>query len=282
MATLPLELEREIFELVAYSQPLFVPTLSLVAKRVKAWVENLLYRVVVASDPNAITYEMPCPDFRASQIKNLPPSVLRNSVRHLFLHTVPEEGAKFLLSHCENLDDLWISAAYPSLLDIAGALPLRRLSCALEDFFQAHQAAIEEPRIVRVDWTHPLFSHLTHLEIYSPPEQFHDLPAGLASLPNLTHLSLSSGIDDSLLQLAPTIFRMCGNRLRILVFSTDGIPYPHNPELAEEVRFVQINYAYMPEDWLAGALTGADFWSRAEEFVALRLTGQVELYYGSS
>ncbi|KAJ7651270.1 hypothetical protein FB45DRAFT_1078938 [Roridomyces roridus] len=245
MATLPPELERQIFELVAYSQPLFVPTLSLVAKRVKAWVENFLYRVVVVSKPNTgtIDFEMPCPDFRASQIQHLPPPVLRNSVRHLFLKDVPEEEARFLLSTCENLDDLSISWVYPlaSLLEIA------------ERFFRDPQAEMNEgePRM-RVDWTHALFSYLTHLERYA--EHFHNLPAGLASIPNLTHLALGSGVD-SLPQLVPNIFRMCGDRLRVLVFSTDGI------------RFRQMGFpTFIIPNWRM----------KAEEFVALRVAGQVE------
>ncbi|KAJ7826702.1 hypothetical protein B0H14DRAFT_2816723 [Mycena olivaceomarginata] len=43
---LPLELEREIFEIYALSWPKLIPKLMLVAKCVKEWVEPLLYRII--------------------------------------------------------------------------------------------------------------------------------------------------------------------------------------------------------------------------------------------
>ncbi|KAJ7123569.1 hypothetical protein C8R44DRAFT_875759 [Mycena epipterygia] len=43
---LPPELERQIFEIAAHARPVAVLDLILVAWRVKAWVEPLLYRVI--------------------------------------------------------------------------------------------------------------------------------------------------------------------------------------------------------------------------------------------
>ncbi|KAJ7847805.1 hypothetical protein B0H14DRAFT_3453508 [Mycena olivaceomarginata] len=48
---LPVELERKIFEIAAQSNSMFIPTLLLVAHRVKTWLEPMLYSVVVFSDP---------------------------------------------------------------------------------------------------------------------------------------------------------------------------------------------------------------------------------------
>ncbi|KAJ7121829.1 hypothetical protein C8R43DRAFT_1136349 [Mycena crocata] len=46
LPVLPVELEREIFEIAAHSRPRSVPTLVLVASRVKVWVEPFLYRTI--------------------------------------------------------------------------------------------------------------------------------------------------------------------------------------------------------------------------------------------
>ncbi|KAJ6476755.1 hypothetical protein C8R47DRAFT_1220237 [Mycena vitilis] len=47
---LPAELEREIFEVASLSWPRSIPRFMLVAWRVYAWVEPLLYRVVIVDD----------------------------------------------------------------------------------------------------------------------------------------------------------------------------------------------------------------------------------------
>ncbi|KAJ6564485.1 hypothetical protein B0H19DRAFT_79022 [Mycena capillaripes] len=47
----PEDLEREIFEISAHSQPVFILTLMLVARRVKIWLEPLLYRTIVLDHP---------------------------------------------------------------------------------------------------------------------------------------------------------------------------------------------------------------------------------------
>ncbi|KAJ6574558.1 hypothetical protein B0H19DRAFT_1254249 [Mycena capillaripes] len=44
---LPPELERKIFEICTYAQPVSIPNLMLVAARVKEWLEPLLYVTIV-------------------------------------------------------------------------------------------------------------------------------------------------------------------------------------------------------------------------------------------
>ncbi|KAJ6463149.1 hypothetical protein C8R47DRAFT_1202082 [Mycena vitilis] len=42
-------------------------------------------------------------------------------------------------------------------------------------------------------------------------------------------------------------------------------------ELAEDVRFVSM----VSDDWVMGALAGVDYWTRAEDFIAKRRSGEI-------
>ncbi|KAJ7879703.1 hypothetical protein B0H13DRAFT_1571256, partial [Mycena leptocephala] len=50
---LPPELERIIFELAAFVNPASMPSLLLVAPRVKIWIEPLLYETLIITPNNA-------------------------------------------------------------------------------------------------------------------------------------------------------------------------------------------------------------------------------------
>ncbi|KAJ7438560.1 hypothetical protein B0H11DRAFT_1633415, partial [Mycena galericulata] len=188
---LPVELEKEIFEIAAYSRPLCIPKLMLVAWRVKIWVEPLLYCIVVLLGDlellcldamGGYPYE---DDVDFSRIRSTPASVFKNSVRHVCLHQVSYQVAAFILSASSSLEDLWIilDAANASLLPIIGPLPLKRLYCRLEDLFTPN---------TQIDFTHPLFSHLTHLELFAGSNVvLPELWSGLSLLPYLTHLSFN-------------------------------------------------------------------------------------------
>ncbi|KAJ7112709.1 hypothetical protein C8R44DRAFT_882462 [Mycena epipterygia] len=45
--------------------------------------------------------------------------------------------------------------------------------------------------------------------------------------------------------------------------------------LVEDPRFVIMGIAYWAHDWQAGILTGVDSWTRADEFIAKRISGEI-------
>ncbi|KAJ7921925.1 hypothetical protein B0H13DRAFT_140548 [Mycena leptocephala] len=90
---LPPELERTIFEIVALSRPSGIPNLMLVAARVKAWIEPLLYRIVLCRTSRLRQIKFvgfPASTITVETLLRLAattgsPSVIQNSIRHLFL-----------------------------------------------------------------------------------------------------------------------------------------------------------------------------------------------------
>ncbi|KAJ7438557.1 hypothetical protein B0H11DRAFT_2206111 [Mycena galericulata] len=271
---LPSELEKEIFDIAAYSRPLCIPKLMLVAWRVRIWVEPLLYRVVILLNEldhicldgmKGYPYE---DEKNFTRIRATPASVLRDSVRHLCLKHVSNEVAEFILSASSGVEDLWIipNGTAASLLLILGLLPLKCLYCSLGVLFAPDT----------VDFTHPLFSHLTHLEFFDWNPVFPEHWFRLSLIPHLTHLGFNH---KEFLRLALTILNTCKS-LRVLVFlespwATSVEEHPELEDLAKDPRFVQMPRSQYIKDWQMGALTDIDYWSRAEEFIAKRKMGEI-------
>ncbi|KAJ7471063.1 hypothetical protein FB451DRAFT_1252913 [Mycena latifolia] len=281
---LPTDLEREILEIAAISQPSSIPTLILVAHRVKAWIEPLLYRVLSISDAGVERFEgtnrprithgtcLELIDSRTS-------SFFHDHVRHLSLTCVYGRLATlkenlFILSKCTGIVNLELShvSAHPTLLPVMSTLPLVRLVAALQLLFGPS---------VNIDFGHKLFSRLTHLDIWDscPCPTW---PVGLGQLPRLTHLSLSWPVPTT-----PDIFRgflaHCP-RLEILavIFRTT-VTYsaedylPHYRFFEEDPRSVVIiaPEAYFQRDWELGADGGDDHWVIADRFVRKRRLGKI-------
>ncbi|KAJ7612620.1 hypothetical protein FB45DRAFT_1036841 [Roridomyces roridus] len=114
---LPPELEKEIFQHTAYLDPRFVPTLMLVAWRVKEWVEESLYRVVMLAgrQPYDLHFlQQKWTDFSyddpdLTHIKSIPPALLRRSVCHMYLEAMPSSVVRYLLATCTAVEDLWLN-----------------------------------------------------------------------------------------------------------------------------------------------------------------------------
>ncbi|KAJ7627032.1 hypothetical protein FB45DRAFT_1004645 [Roridomyces roridus] len=260
---LPSELERVIFQFAAYTEPISIPSLMLVAWRVKEWVAPLLYRVVLfARVPSALkgVHCYPHKDnstfFRALSQK---PSISK-TIRHLCIN----DDVDLIISDCSSLEDLWGSAG-ASDADSLSSCPLKRLYCSLEPLFQYKG----------IDFQHPLFSRLTHLEIFDRGVE-DDLTswAGLASIPHLMHLAFN---EEDLFPIVPDLLRLC-TQLRVLVhLNAAATSWPEVSEgLKRELRFVGMRCGEYIKDWHMGALTGEDYWSRAEVFIAQRRSGSVD------
>ncbi|KAJ7617182.1 hypothetical protein FB45DRAFT_933585 [Roridomyces roridus] len=270
---LPPELEQAIFEVAAYEEPPCVPRLMLVAWRVKKWVERYLYRILLFSDvPSPGLHGVYAYPYDASEdedeillhthITSLPIDLLKSSVQHLCVRDY-SELTQFLLSTCSSVEDFWGSPLGEH--ERLGSLPLKRLHCSLFDVF--------EP--TPVDFSHALFSHVTHLEIFDRSMTV-DLPSwsGLASIPHLTHLALD---EVDFLSIVSELLGMCASLrvLIILVPASSTIP-DVSLDFRRDPRLVVMQCSEYIKDWHMGALTGVDFWSRAEDFVEKRRAGEVD------
>ncbi|KAJ7025834.1 hypothetical protein C8F04DRAFT_1238935 [Mycena alexandri] len=198
---LPIDLEREIFECAALSRP----------KRI---------------DRQPIFLRQPLIQVINSKLG----SFFGDSVRHLMIPHVPESDTEgqFILSACTGVEDLWIYELPPYLLPFTRNLRLKRLHCGLTELFTSKE----------VDFTHPLFANITHLELIDSPEQF-DQENGHSE-----HISPIAVHQD-------------------------------NTKLMKDPRFVVMQCEEFEKDWQMGAHTGEDYWARADAFVAKRRSGDV-------
>ncbi|KAF7377248.1 hypothetical protein MSAN_00145100 [Mycena sanguinolenta] len=284
---LPPELEQIIFEVAALSWPRLIPRLMLVAWRVKAWVEPLLYRTIIVGShldilrkkPDSDTRPFPIPYQSLLSLVHSSQSLrLLDSVRNLYIAhgDAGEEAAIF--AACSGIENLWLSAGTSLVvLEIQFHRPLKRLHGTLKVIFGASISTA-------IDLTHSVFASLTHLEIFDFPEDGIDLRVwtALTHLPHLTHLAFD---DEDYLP-------MCGSllptwkHLKVLVIlysGTDGsldaelFADYSVPELADEPRVVLMVCSEYLEDWIKGAHTGYhDYWSQAEDHIARRKSGEVD------
>ncbi|KAJ6574347.1 hypothetical protein B0H19DRAFT_1371449 [Mycena capillaripes] len=273
LQALPTDLVREIFEMSARSCPYSIPAFMLVAWRVKAWVEPLLYRTIVWSRAvrpiNALPIARGPAFFNATETK--PGSFLSDNVRHLMLEGGGKGGIA-LLAACRGVEDLWLgSRHFPgALFPLIEDLPLTRLSCNLQSLFGPPW---------KIDFTHGLFAKITHLE-FSDYQHPVDANAwgNLALVPHLTHLSFYEPI---FINIFHHLLRTC-HSLRVLVMLERdwamGVlnKHPQRAAMVKDPRFVMMYCYHRTRDWQMGVLIGIDYWSRAEDLVAQRISGEVD------
>ncbi|KAJ7670802.1 hypothetical protein DFH06DRAFT_1178942 [Mycena polygramma] len=273
--TLPLELERYTFELAALFRPVSIPTMMRVAWRVKIWIEPLLYRTLIIGADKLDGLPI-CPDEKFNQIVDTKPQLLV-SVRNVLAVGVESDMMKTIFSRCRGVENLVLIAYYslsgPSPPPGFQELSLRRLHCDLDGLYNL--------RSVTTLAVPPLL-HLTHLELISEIDFGCRSPAEhrarwnlLAGLPNLTHLALSG------LHQLP----MCSHLLTVCEFLTALVvlsPAPHPGSVvldlipSNDPRFVVLSLKFWPHEWPNGVLRGIDFWSRADVFIAQRISGEIE------
>ncbi|KAJ7136390.1 hypothetical protein C8R43DRAFT_1203406 [Mycena crocata] len=272
----PAELEREIFELAAQRRPCSIPALMLVAWRVNAWVEPLLYRTIaLRKDPNNSRGKVGgIPIHRREAIMDLiqtRPAFLARSVRNLLLAYFPGFDDGPIISACPHVENVWTgSDNLHALLPILERLPLKHLYCSISKLFGSQR---------NIQFTHPIFAQITHLELF---DTFHShiedfLPevwCNLALIPNLTHLAFDNVI---FLPICLTVLQACSS-LRVLLTLLEGTLRDQKElisALAKDPRFVKTDCSFYMKDWQMGRHVGVDYWSRAEEFVAKRKSGKI-------
>ncbi|KAJ7131233.1 hypothetical protein C8R44DRAFT_871755 [Mycena epipterygia] len=268
--TLSPELERPIFELAALSRPKEIPTLMRVSWRVKLWVEPLLYRTLLIRGTSHLTVTDCFPSCGVDTFMQIAStekaSFLRDSVRNLMVDFLSTESTHAVLSACKSVENLHVIIA--AGLSLQSALPpldmpLRHLYCDLQDFCEMSSF---EP------FCHSSFHKITHLELFAG---FEGLWSRLVDLPQLTHLALGTTGDIPVCEQVLATLKS----LRALVILHHPPPARLSVELAilsEDPRFVMMGLDYHIEDWQTGILTGDDYWARADEFIAKRISGEIE------
>ncbi|KAJ7115091.1 hypothetical protein C8R43DRAFT_125042 [Mycena crocata] len=268
--TFPTEIERAIFELAAWSDPRAIPRLILVAKRVAIWIEPLLYKTLSVTEPQRIgeTKRLRIMGRRAvDMLDGKPASFLREHVRHIALTSVFLPVVEAVLLKCTRAVNLALfqdddSHQTSALLPRLAAMPLQRLSCDLESLFYGWG----------MDFTHPMFAQLTHLDFLSVPTNWESCTTGVGvgQLPRLTHLSF--GLSVRCGEAAHLRFRAflanCELLEALVLVTKDGDRLRGYEYFADDPRaVVMFMLQNLLEDWEIGADGGEDHWVRADRFI---------------
>lgn len=193
---LPGELEKEIFELAAFLHLGCMQALLLVARRVKTYsagflplhlrIEPLMYQVVstLFNGRRAEFFRLPMRSF--DKLMSVNPALVRNHTRHVCFVNMPRQEDVVLdfLSRC----GATVNVAFMPGLE---TLPLQRLSV------NPHQL-LKGP----VDFSHPLFSRITHLDILAWRSNGWEGWSGLAQISQRIHLPFPITVSNSTIHRA--------------------------------------------------------------------------------
>ncbi|KAJ7430211.1 hypothetical protein B0H11DRAFT_2138202 [Mycena galericulata] len=275
----PVELERVIFEIAARDWPVAIPSLMLVAQRVKQWVEPLLYRVIILSSQKSAFHLHGFPrltvGFLLRVIQEKPPGFLRDSVRHVFVRhlfrgdtdtawhprRVENPALDAILAACTGVADLFLGFGVSATREVLGAMScLRRLTLEIDLLFDGYP----------VNFMHPLFRNITHLEVLDSASVRESAWPAIASIPNLTHLAFC---DPAFCPIFASVLRT-SSRMQCLIFlCADKVQME---EMPEDPRFVVSGKVDFDADWQNGSRGGDDYWARADRFLAARRLARIE------
>ncbi|KAJ6487631.1 hypothetical protein C8R45DRAFT_253508 [Mycena sanguinolenta] len=273
---LPVELEREIFELAASTDVATALRLAVVARRVQAWVEPIIYSTVVVAHAPGFDYQTqysrnvlrrrvkdsskaassnqpPIPRFIRT-IPSRPASFFARHVKSLHIGNLSELELLTLLSTCTGISELawWASKVTPDIAAAFGSIYLRRLSVDSSFSFK--------------DLNFPTLAKITHLDLnfcnYSSPT----LPP-LGHFPVLTHLSVAYDMAappswrDDVLDSCP--------RLRIFLLFCDNLFLEELSGLRQRHADIRVVVIQRPVgSWTASWVH--DAWPLAESIVRER------------
>ncbi|KAJ7461228.1 hypothetical protein FB451DRAFT_1405086 [Mycena latifolia] len=253
----PPELERQVFEICALSRPVFIPTLMLVAWRVKEWVEPLLYRTM------ALDFTRPMDGFPVftteillTAIGRKPPSFFREAVRNLLILThISIDVLKVVLPVCTGVQNLCVEFLDAEMVPLFAPLVLDHLYIKQDPF-----------RVLSP--LHPLFSQITHVEMVFSRDDA-QMWTAFTLLPRLTHLCFSRH-DENLVPISLRLLESCKFLLVLVVIVFTPLPLEVSASLSQDLRFLTMPLRYYGKDWQMGVHSGNDYWSRAESFIAKR------------
>ncbi|KAG7448798.1 uncharacterized protein BT62DRAFT_1074334 [Guyanagaster necrorhizus] len=252
---LPAELEREIFEVAARMRPNSALDLVLVARRVRAWIQPLIYEMVTLGTDDTSLF--------LRTMDELPGEFFQQNVKRLCLTvSVEPEAAARILATCSGVRSLacWVDfrAVHHRVQfsPLIASQRLRRLSMEIRHFRQ----------LCREPLCHgALFLSLTRLDlIYWQPGEL--VIWELAALPHLTHLGIiirDLPVTEAYLL---SLIYMCPSLKVMAVLIDEGA----DPVPTRDLRIVWLPYPVMVLDWEAPFRGQEDTLARAEDIVKSR------------
>ncbi|KAJ6538147.1 hypothetical protein B0H19DRAFT_1258724 [Mycena capillaripes] len=269
LSTLPLKLERQIFEMVALSRPVSIPGMMLVAWRVKHWLEPLLYRTLLFGVTRIEALPLCDIETFIRIARTKPPSFLRNAVRDVIIRDQYADRVNAILTACSGVVNLNISRT--STADLYRSMPLAspgidslmptHLHCDIHDLVDP---AISNP------FSLPFFSRLTHLNLFYHLDRSSDSETtarerrlALCAAPQLTHLALPSHTTMRGAPILSHLLDILPNLHALVILS----PLPSHLSMTDEVldlalsdvRFVMIGVDSLEQiPWQVALLTGVD------------------------
>ncbi|KAJ7029372.1 hypothetical protein C8F04DRAFT_1398454 [Mycena alexandri] len=182
-----------------------------------------------------------------------------------------KEANKKILSSCEGIINLtYTGPLYVEFLPFLDRMHLRKLDLSVPSSSVGASAWADSTL------KHSLFRSVTHLSLYQndyetpEPSSWQDW-SKLASLPSLSHLSLSQ----ELAAILPPALAECPHLILafILFWTTGPAQQKMAHQFAQRLAFtdprlvVMVTTSNLSMDWEIGA-RGGDDWARAEKFVA--------------
>ncbi|KAK6988845.1 hypothetical protein R3P38DRAFT_2804037 [Favolaschia claudopus] len=294
--TLPPELERIVFELAARAAtPTQVYFLLFVAARVKIWVEPYLYRVLYIAKPIAVPQQhrhpFPIARIMPHQRRNrhgftpVPLEVLRRLVEtHHFAACKTVEHAFF--DNVFRLEGSDIISEFFSLCPniVSLSLPGSPLAFLGETFpasdnlhhLSANLLTLLPLKKQRINFKHPIFRNLTHLEVLGDTIPFVPTPPyqNIYRIPRLTHIAFQSSVLANM--LSAQITKMAQLEC-IVVLHLDDRTHKIASDLETDERFVIVEQASNTVDlWIDAVTHPSGYWGRAEAFIAAKRAGKID------
>ncbi|KAF8649134.1 hypothetical protein AX16_005997 [Volvariella volvacea WC 439] len=271
---LPCELEREIFQLVVQDEIAKATTLVLVARRVKQWLDPILYRSVTL--PTRLS---------AAQFLHaltLTPSLSAHVQSLTLSPTLSPLTTRLLLSKCAHLTALACFVCGPRLRPHLLALTrIQRLA------FMPSALAWDCEGSPSPDFGHAFYERATHVQFLDRWAVWVQWPwdpsgrARLARAPNLTHVSFlyddTAIADDGRVVAAVQRMLDASPRLCVFVLLCTSYPFPEALAAVEDARFVLVGAkgprGAMVRNWEAIPVGDGDIWTFAEGVVRSRVGG---------
>ncbi|KAF7303402.1 hypothetical protein MIND_00568600 [Mycena indigotica] len=274
---LPPELELAIFETAARACPPFVPTLMLVSKRVREWVEPILYHTLIFGTTRAAAVLPTCPmEVFLEVAARKGHEFLRRAVKNVMAVEISGPDVRAILEVCSRVENLYIIWGNRLLgtLEMTSA-SLRHLHAPVLAMFDATLPNFR---------THRTFQQLTHLELLDLPFGFETAIAvckAVLSIPSLTHFALNGDSEadfDEMSQsniYAELLRDDVAQKLLALVVLTPYEPTEQFISASDDVRFVAMRLSEYFSHWAMARLYPAEeFWTHVDTVIARRrLTG---------
>ncbi|KAJ7289534.1 hypothetical protein C8J57DRAFT_432903 [Mycena rebaudengoi] len=267
--TLPSELERAVFEAAALLDHENIPKLLLVAHRVHTWLKPFLYRVLVYHDWDEALHRMPPIESTV---------LIEKHLRHLAIHATPSTSPdlRTILASCTGVQNLaCYSKLDPSYMPFFEPMRPRRLVFNAAGLFSGTP-----------DFSHPMFGNITHLGLMDDTfSSFNeDSWKQLSALPCLTHISFDCDMEDIPAEALRMILHQTTHLQALILILVRGVYSEEvwDTDLTDDPRFVVTEWAegaeYV-EDFVCGAWGGADIWVRVDNFIRLKLRGDIPKDY---